>query len=156
MGLLDSSEEHPTSKLRRYLITTVVFIVLGGGGLWWLLRYHAEKTAVYHFLNTVVAGKMEQAYGMWSPSPSYSLKDFVSDWGPDGYYGPVKSFNIKDTYRPPNGSSGVVVIVEVSPYQTFPEKDDALRQSKTKEVRLWVQFKDLSVQFPPPQFEQSS
>ena len=156
MGLLDSSEEHPTSRLRRYLITALVFIVLGGGGLWWLLRYHAEKTAVYHLLNAVVAGDMQKAYGMWSPSPSYSLKDFTGDWGPDGYYGPVKSFNVKGTYRPPNGSSGVVVIVEVSPYQPFPEKDDSLRQSKTKEVRLWVEFKSLAVQFPPPQYDQSS
>ena len=34
---------------------------------------------------------------MWSPSESYSLKDFEGDWGPDGYYGPVKSFNVTGT-----------------------------------------------------------
>jgi len=48
-GLLDQTEEHPASKLRRYLITILVFVLLAGGGLWWLLRYHTEKTAVYHF-----------------------------------------------------------------------------------------------------------
>ncbi len=154
MGLLDATEEHPASKLRRYVITILVFVLLGGGGLWWLLRYHAEKTAVYHFLNAVVAGNMQQAYSLWSPSPSYSLKDFQGDWGPDGYYGPVRSFNVTGTYRPPTGSSGVVVIVDVSPYQPFPEKDDALRQSKSKEIRLWVQLKDHLVQFPPPPYDQ--
>jgi hypothetical protein len=153
VGLLDATEEHPASKLRRYLITILVFLLLGGGFVWWKLRYHAEKTTVYHFLNQVVAGNMQGAYGMWSPSPSYSLKDFEGDWGTDGYYGPVKSFNIRDTYRPPAGSSGVVIIVDVSPYQPFPEKDDALRQSKSKDVRLWVQFKDHLVEFPPPQFD---
>ncbi len=153
MGLLDPGEEHPPSKWRRYLITILVLAALLGGGLWWLLRYHGEKVAVYHFLNAVVAGNMQRAYGMWSPSESYSLKDFQGDWGPDGYYGPVKSFNVTGTYRPPDGSSGVVVIVDVSPYQPFPEKDDAARQSKTKEVRLWVQFKDHSLQFPPPQYD---
>lgn len=154
MGLLDQTEEHPASKLRRYLITAAVFVLLAWGGLWWMLRYHAEKTVVYHFMNAVAAGSLQQAYGMWSPSPSYSYQDFVSDWGPDGYYGPVKSFNVKGTYHPPNGSTGVVIIVDLSPYQPFPEKDDALRQSKSKEVRLWVQFKDRSVEFPPPQYEQ--
>ena len=156
MGLLDATEEHPPSKLRRYLITAVVFILIGWGGLWFLLRYHAEKTAVFHFLNAVVAGNMEKAYGMWSPSPSYSLNDFIGDWGPNGVEGPVKSFNVKGTYRPPNGSSGVVVIVEVSPYDTFPDKDDLAKQSKTQEIRLWVQFKDRLIQFPPPQYSGSS
>jgi hypothetical protein len=151
VGLLDATEEHPQSKLRRYLIMVLALLVIGGGTIWWLLRYHGEKVAVFHFLNAVVSGDMPKAYGMWSRSESYSLKDFEGDWGADGYYGPVKSFNVKGTYRPPDGSSGVVVIVDVSPYQPFPDKDDALKQSKSKEVRLWVQFKDRSVQFPPPQ-----
>ena len=153
MGLLDATEEHPHSKLRRYVIMVLALVVIGGGTIWWLLRYHGEKVAVYHFLNAVVTGDMPKAYGLWSRSESYSLKDFEGDWGTDGYYGPVKSFNVTGTYRPPDGSSGVVVIVDVSPYQPFPDKDDALKQSKSKEVRLWVQFKDRSVQFPPPQYD---
>jgi hypothetical protein len=153
VGLLDATEEHPKSKLRRYLIMVLALLVIGGGTIWWLLRYHGEKVAVFHFLNAVVSGDMPKAYGMWSRSESYSLKDFEADWGADGYYGPVKSFNVSGTYRPPDGSSGVVVIVDVSPYQPFPEKDDALKQSKSKEVRLWVQLKDRSVQFPPPQYD---
>jgi hypothetical protein len=156
VGLLDATEEHPVSKLRRYLVTVLVFILLAGGGLWWMLRYHAEKTAVYHFMNAVVAGDLQRAYGMWNASPSYSIKDFAGDWGTDGYYGPVKSFNVKDTYRPPNGSSGVVVIVEVSPYSPFPEKDDVVKQGRTKEVRLWVQFDNKSIEFPPPQYDRDS
>ena len=148
MGLLDASVEQPPSKLKRRLIMVAVFIVLGGGGLWYLLRYHTEKATVHHFLNAVVAGNMQQAYQIWKPAPSYSFQDFLQDWGPDGYYGPVKSFNLKDTDRL-KGSNGVVIIVEVSPYQPFPDKDDAIKQSKTKEVRLWVEFKDQSISFPP-------
>jgi hypothetical protein len=63
---------------------------------------------------------------------------------------------VTGTYRPPSGSSGVVIIVDVSPYTPFPEKDDALKQSKSKRVRLWVQFSNYSVQFPPPQYDQPS
>ena len=40
--------------------------MIGGGTIWWLLRYHGEKSAVYHFLNAVVSGDMQKAYGMWS------------------------------------------------------------------------------------------
>ena len=156
MSLLDPSQEPAPSKWRRYLITALALALLIGGGLWWLLRYHAEKVAVYHFLNAVAAGNMQQAYGLWRRSESYSLKDFEGDWGPDGFYGPVKSFNVTGTYRPPHGSSGVVVIADVSPYSPFPEKDDALRQSKSKEVRLWVQFSGHAVQFPPPQYDRPS
>src|SRR5277367_3254395 len=110
MGILDSAEEDPPSRLRRYLITALMFIVIGGGTIWYLLRYHAEKTEAYRFMSAVAAGNMQQAYNMWSPSPSYSLNDFIGDWGPNGVEGPVKSFNIKDTYSPPGGGSGVVII----------------------------------------------
>lgn len=149
MGLLDSTEEHPHSRLRRYLITTVVFILLVAGGLWYMLRYHQEKATVRHFLDTVVAGNMERAYQLWKPQPAYSFKDFLEDWGPNGYYGPVKSYHFEDAERPKGGSSGVIVVFEVSPYQPFPDNNDSVKQNKTKEVRVWVEFKDQSMSYPP-------
>lgn len=147
MGLLDATEEHPPSKLKRRLIMVAVFLVLGSAGLWWLLRYHTEKVTVHHFLSAVVAGDMQRAYQIWKPAPSYSFQDFLDDWGPNGYYGPVKSFNVKDTERP-KSAPGVIVIVQISPYQPFPEKDDVVKQAKTKEVRLRVEFGDQSMSFP--------
>jgi hypothetical protein len=159
VSLLDPAAEKPPSKIRPYVIiliaivaTYAAFAAVFPTVLWYPIIYHSELTAANNFMKAVAAGDLRRAYGMWSPSPSYTQQDFESDWGPDGYYGPVKSFNLKDTYRPPNGSSGLVVIVQLSPYQPFPEKDDMVKQSKTKEVRLWVEFKDNSIQFPPPQF----
>jgi hypothetical protein len=158
VSLLDPAAEKPASKIRLYVIVVIAvvatyaaFAAVFPNVLWYPIIYHSELNATHKFMNAVAAGDMPRAFGMWSPSPSYTQKDFESDWGPDGYYGPVKSFNLKDTYRP-GGSSGLVVIVQVSPYQPFPEKDDMVKQSKTKEVRLWVEFKDHSIQFPPPQF----
>jgi hypothetical protein len=46
-------------------------------------------------------------------------------------------------------ASGVVATVELSPYQPFPQDNDAAKQSKTKEVKIWVEFKDQSLGFPP-------
>jgi hypothetical protein len=159
MGLLDDVQEKPPSRIRRYVIilvailaTYAAFAAMLPRFLWYPFIYHSELSTVHKFMNAVSAGNMQQAYGMWNASPSFSSKDFLEDWGPDGYYGPVKSFLVTDTFRPPNGSSGVVVVVEVSPYETFPEKDDVVKQNKTKEVHLWVQLKGRSIQYPPPQF----
>ena len=148
MGIFDSTDEHPPAKIRRYIITGVAFVLLVAGGCWYLLRYHTEKTTINHFLSTVAAGNMEEAYEIWKPSPTNSLKDFLEDWGPQGYYGPVKSYQIEDMVQL-KGGSGVVVIVDVSPYQPFPEDKDFAKASKTQEVHLWVEFKDQSISFQP-------
>jgi len=124
-----------------------VFLVLGSVGLWWLLRYHTEKVTIHHFLTAVASGEMQRAYQLWKPVPSYSFDRFMEDWGPDGYYGPVKSFNVKDTDHP-KACACVDVIVQVSPFQPFPQKDDFVKQAKTKEFRLRVEYKDQSIGFP--------
>jgi len=147
LGLLDATPDHPPSKLKRRLIMAAVFIALGSAGLWWVLRYHAEKVTVYHFLSAVAAGDTQRAYQIWKPVPSYTVDRFLEDWGPNGYYGPVKSFNVKDTDHP-SGCSCVDVIVQVSPYQPFPEKDDFVKQAKTKEFKLRVEYADQSMSFP--------
>jgi hypothetical protein len=152
VALFDGTEEHPPSKVLRYIITTVVFIILVCLAGWYLLRFHKETTAVKQFLNTVASGDYQKAYEMWKPAPSFSFKDFMEDWGPNSYYGPVKSFHIENAEelkQGPVAPSGVVVTVEVSPYDAFPSRGDAAKESKIKEVRLWVQFSDQSLGYPP-------
>ena len=152
MALFDGTEEHPPSKIRRYIITAVAFVILVALGCWYLLRFHKETATVKQFLTTVASGNYELAYQMWKPAPSFSFKDFMEDWGPNSYYGPVKSFRIVNAEEMKHGSdspSGVVVTVEVSPYDTFPSRGDAAKENKIKEVRLWVQFKDQSLGYPP-------
>ena len=152
MAIFDTSQEHPPDKVRRYIITTIVFIALVVGFAWYLLRFHQETTTVKNFLNTVASGNFDLAYQMWKPAPSFSFKDFMEDWGPNSYYGPVKSFHIVNAEEMKHGSdspSGVIVTAEVSPYDTFPSRGDAAKENKIKEVRLWVQFKDQSLGYPP-------
>ncbi len=129
MSIFDSGEEHPPAKIRRYIITALAFVLLVAGGCWYLLRFHTEKQIVRLFLDAVVA-----------------------DWGPNGYYGPVKSYRIEsaeELKRGPEPPSGVNITVEVSPYAPFPPNSDVAKQSKTKEVRLRVEYKDHSIGFAP-------
>jgi hypothetical protein len=149
VGLFDSTEEHPPAKALRYVITSLVFVALSVGFIAYELRFHTEEKTIRRFMDAAVAGKLDEAYRIWKPSETYSFKDFLEDWGPDGYYGPIKSFRLVHIEKTKPNASGVVATVELSPYQPFPEDNDAAKQSKTKEVKIWVEFKDQSLGFPP-------
>ena len=148
MGLLDSDSEEPRSKLRRYLVSGLALVLLLSLGGWYVFRFHGEKQAVGRFLDALVAGDTQRAYQVWKPQASYSYQDFLEDWGPAGYYGPVKSYRI-ETAQKPRDASGVIVVVELSPYHPFPADNDAAKNRRTKEVRIWVEHKDKSLGFPP-------
>jgi hypothetical protein len=149
MGVLDAQPEVPPSNTFRYAITGLVFVVIAAAGFWFLLRFHTEKVTVKHFLDALVAQDMQHAYQLWKPSPSYGFKDFQDDWGANGYYGPVKSYRVKDASYPRKTTRTVIIAVDVSPYSPFPPDDDVVMQSKTKEVTLWVSRDDESISFPP-------
>jgi len=149
VGLLDTASEEPRSKLRRYAVSGVVLALLLGLSAWYLFRFYPEKRTVEHFLDALVAGDAQRAYQLWKPSTSYSYKDFLDDWGPTGYYGPVKSYHLEAAMNPRGGGSGVIVAVELSPYQPFPADNDAAKNRRTKEVRIWVERGDKSLSFPP-------
>lgn len=148
MGLLEPSSEEPRSKLRRSVISGLAFVLLLALGVWYLFRFYGEKRTVEQFLDALVAGDTQRAYQIWKPQGSYSYQDFLDDWGSSGYYGPVKSYYI-ETAQKPKGGSGVIVVVELSPYQPFPTDNDAVKNRRTREVRIWVERRDKSLSFPP-------
>ncbi len=149
MGLLASTSEEPKSKLRRYVITGIAFAALLTCFIWYLFHFYPEKHAAGRFFDTLVAGDFQTAYKIWKPSPSYSYQDFLEDWGPRGYYGPVKSYHIESAQSPQHGGSGVIIVVKLSPDQPFPADTDAGKNRHLKEVRLWVETRDKSFSFPP-------
>jgi len=124
---------------------TVVAIVL----LWFTFRYYPEKRAAEHFFDALVAGDTARAYQLWNPSQSYAMKDFLADFGPEGYYGPVKSYKILHATAP-KGSNAVSVSVDVSPFSPMPDASEIEKSRKTKVVEVWVQSKDKSFSFPVP------
>lgn len=67
-------------------IVLAVFILLGFLGYKYY-NYQQERS-VTEFLAQVSSGQINDAFAKWDiePGDSYTMKDFLSDWGKDGYY----------------------------------------------------------------------
>lgn len=136
-------------KSRALTFTAVTCVIIAIIAVWFVLRFYPEKKATEDFLNAVVAGDMSRAYQLWKPGPSYRMQDFVADWGPAGYYGPVKSYSILKTKSPPGATTSVEVRIAISPFAPMPDANDAVKSEKTKVVSIWVDSKDKALSFPP-------
>jgi len=147
MTLLDPPPVKP-QKPRAMAFTVAAVTIALIVTLWFVLRYYPEKRAAEHFFDALVAGNTDRAYRLWKPGPSYSMKDFLADWGPQGYYGPVKSYQMLKACAP-RGSNTVDVSVAVSPFSPMPDASDAEKSRKTKIVDIWVVTADKSLSFPP-------
>jgi hypothetical protein len=148
MSLLEPPPEEKLNKSRAMAITAVVLVVALGVVLYFVFRYYPEKKAAGQFFNALVAGDTDRAYALWKPTPSYRKDDFLADWGPSGYYGPVKSYKIMGATAPKKSNS-VEVNVAISPYAPLPEESDADKSRKTRVVTLWITPSDKSFSFPP-------
>lgn len=144
VSLLDARGEEPRSKLLRYVVSGLVFAMLLALGVWYVFRFYTEKKTVESFFQALAAGDTQQAYRTWKPGASYTYQDFLEDWGPTGYYGPVRSYRIRTAQKPKN-ATGVIVVVSVSPQEKFPGQSDP----RTQQVRIWVERRDQSLSFPP-------
>lgn len=147
MTLLNPPVEKPHKSHAMAITLASVFIVLVAV-LYFTFRYYPEKKATAHFFDALVAGETEKAYGLWKASGNYKMNDFLADWGPQGYYGPVKSYKVMGA-RAPQKSTSIEVNVDISPFSPFPDISDADKNRKTKRVTLWIQPSDKSFSFPP-------
>jgi hypothetical protein len=148
MTLLDPPVDQP-KKSRAMTITVAVLLLVLVVVLWFTFRYYPEKKAASQFFNTLVAGNADQAYALWKPSPNYQMKDFLADWGPNGYYGPVKSYKIVGAKAPRDSDTTIEVNVAISPFSPFPDASDADKSRKTKVVPIWISKSDKAMSFPP-------
>jgi len=147
MTLLDAPAAKPEkSRVVPFTISALVLVALVA--LFFVFRYYPEKKAASNFFDALVAGDTTKAYALWKPTSSYQMKDFLADWGPNGYYGPIKSYKI-DRAKAPTGASGVAITVSLSPFSPMPDPNDAEKSRKTKTVSIWVEKGDKSFSFPP-------
>jgi len=147
MSLLEPQVEKPQkSRVMAFTVAALTFTLLVV--LWFTFRYYPEKKAAAQFFDALVAGDMNRAYALWKPSPSYKMEDFNADWGPGGYYGPVKSYKIMSAKAPKDGNT-IEVNIAVSPFSPMPDAGDAEKSRKTRVVTLWVLPSDKSLTFAP-------
>ncbi|MGH9741983.1 MAG: hypothetical protein ACRD51_06480 [Candidatus Acidiferrum sp.] len=136
-------------KSRAMIFTLVTAFIIAVIAVWFVLRFYPEKKAAGEFLNAVVANDMTRAYQLWKPSPTYRMQDFVADWGPTGYYGPVKSYEILKAKSPVGDTTSVEIRVAISPFSPMPGANEPEKSQKTKIVTIWVDSRDKSFSFPP-------
>jgi len=148
MSLLEPPPELQ-KRPRALTFTAVAAILVAIVAVWFWLRFYPEKKAAENFFNAVVAGDMSRAYQLWQPGPSYKMQDFVADWGPTGYYGPVKSYEIMKARSPHGTSTSVEIRVAISPFSPMPGANDPEKSQKTKVVSVWIDTHDKSFSFPP-------
>jgi len=147
MSLLEPPVEKP-QKSRAMAITIGALVFTLVVVLWFTFRYYPEKKAAARFFDALAAGDTNKAYELWKPSASYRMSDFTADWGPSGYYGPVKSYKIMSA-KAPRLSNSIEVNVAISPFSLLPDKSDEEKSRKTRVVTLWVLPSDKSLSFPP-------
>jgi hypothetical protein len=149
LNLLDTKAEEPRSKTLRYSVSGVALVILVTFGVWFFfLRFISEEHTVQHFMDAVVAGDLRHGYEIWKAHGTYSFGDFTADWGPTGYYGPVKSYRLESAELPRDSGTGVIVVIEISPFAPFPANSNP-QSGRNREVRLWVERSDQSLSFPP-------
>jgi hypothetical protein len=147
MSLLEPPVEKP-QKSRVMLFTVAALAFTLAVVLWFTLREYPEKKAASNFFDALVAGDTNKAYELWKPSATYRLSDFAADWGPGGYYGPVKSYKIMGA-KAPKKSDSIEVDVAISPFSPMPDASDGEKSRKTRVVPLWILPSDKSISFPP-------
>src|SRR6266566_2410604 len=109
MSLLSPPPE-PSNKSKVWTFTIAALTVALAIVLYFSFRYYPEKKASEHFLDALVAGNTNQAYQLWKPSASYKLGDFLADLGPEGNYGPWKSYSfVKAASR--KGANGLTPLL---------------------------------------------
>ena len=148
MSLLEPPVEKP-QKSRVMLFTVAALAFTLAVVLWFTFRYYPEKKAAANFFDALVAGDTNKAYELWKPSATYGLSDFAADWGPGGYYGPVKSYKIVRLSAPHESANNVEVEVAVSPFSPMPDASDGEKSRRTRVVTVWLNSNDKSFSFPP-------
>lgn len=147
-SLFDAPQYDPAAERRRIVkiaIAVVVLVVIAA--LLWFNRYWPQERRVEQFFAQLQAQNFEAAYGIWMNDPEwkqhpdahqrYPYARFYQDWGPDGEWGPIRSYRIVGAMKSRPRSSGVVIGVRVNDRRDL--------------CSLWVEFKDQSLGFSPDQ-----
>jgi hypothetical protein len=110
-------DDHPIPKKTRALKerlkvpVTIALVLIFISGVVYKFANFREEGRVSEFIGRIEDGQYEAAYQEWDANPQYTIKDFLDDWGKEGYYTKgMREARVVDS----NGQgSAVVVYVEI-------------------------------------------
>jgi hypothetical protein len=146
--LFNAPAYNEAAERRRHIQRAlVVLAVVAIAVLVWFNRYWPQERRVEHFFSQLEAQQYTAAYGTWMNDPDwmqhpqryqrYPYERFYMDWGPDGEWGAIHSYQIVGAQKPRSGASGVVIGVRIN--------------HRKELCSLWVEFKDKTLSFSPDQ-----
>ncbi len=106
-------DNHPIPKKSRALKerlkvpVAIGLVLIFVGGLAYKFANFREEGRVRQFIQAVENGQFDAAYQSWDADGRYSMKDFLQDWGKEGYYTKgMQKAGVSDS----NGTGGAVVV----------------------------------------------
>jgi hypothetical protein len=109
-------DNHPIPKKSRALkerlkvpLAIGLVLIFISGVLYKFANFREERR-VRQFMEMVENSQYDQAYQQWDASGRYAMKDFLQDWGKDGYY----TKGMHDAKIFDSNSKGGAVVVYVS------------------------------------------
>ena len=104
----------PLSQKLTIAVAVIVVASLGGFLVWKFINYR-EESRVTRFLDAVTQGQYDRAYASWDADDRYKMKDFLEDFGRDGYY--TKGMHAARVVNSRGQGGAVVVCVEMDNFR---------------------------------------
>ena len=106
-------DEHPIPKRSRALKerlkvpVAIALVLIFVSGLAYKFANFREERSVRRFITAIENGQYDVAYQNWDADGRYTVKDFLQDWGKEGYYTKgMHDARVVDS----NGKGGSVVV----------------------------------------------
>ena len=106
-------DEHPIPKRSRALKerlkvpVAIALVLIFISGIAYKFANFREERSVRRFIAAIENGQYDVAYQNWHADGRYTVKDFLQDWGKDGYY--TKGMHDARVVES-NGKGGSVVV----------------------------------------------
>lgn len=106
-------DHHPIPKKSRALKerlkvpVAIGLVLIFIGGVAYKFANFREEGRVREFVGEIAAGRFEAAYQQWDADEHYTMKNFLEDWGREGYY----TQGMKEARVIDSNSKGLGVIV---------------------------------------------
>lgn len=85
-------DDHPIPKRSRALKERlkvpvgIALVLIFVSGMAYKFANFREERRVRQFMSAVETGKYDSAYQEWDGDSHYTIKEFMQDWGQEGYY----------------------------------------------------------------------